>query len=141
MQIEPYILIPAAALAVLIMIGLIRLISGSKNLLLSEKAIRTHLRFEQPDLEIQSILVSTDKHAALVVPVQDKTLRLVRSFGNKIVMQMVERDGLHLTAASPTTTLIDRQDWGHPALKLSFEEKTIQSLKKLLLEEQSHVSP
>lgn len=113
MVIEPHILIPSATLAVMIMILAIRLVAGPRNAVLTEAGIRTFLTNEETGVTIQDILISKDQKYALIQLTDPIPLRLIRSFGDKYVMQGLEPEDLEFNAQK---LKIARQDIAHGEL-------------------------
>ncbi len=113
MEIEPHILVPSATLAVLIMILAIRLIAGPRNVVLRETDIRAFLAKEETSVPIQDILISKNKKYALIQLSDPTPLRLIRSFGDKYVMQSLDPKDLDVDAQ---TVKVARQDIAHSGL-------------------------
>ena len=87
MEIDPAILVPAAAFAVLVMILYIRLIAGRREASIDEAGIRAFLALQVPELSPDQILISEDGKAALIIWEETDKTNLVRCFGDKLVMQ------------------------------------------------------
>ncbi len=117
MMIEPYILIPSSALAVLFMVLFIRLVAGPRNACLTESNVRDFLSKEETGVELRHLLISEDNKFALTQLKDKDPLRLVRSFGDKIVMQSILPEDLE---SNTQQILISRKDISHPAITFQF---------------------
>jgi len=120
-EIDPLILLSGSAVAVTFMVFFIRLIAGGRNAEVVDGKIRSYLALEETNVPIRDILISTDQKAALVHLHDANSIRLIRCFGDKYVMQNLE----HL-AINPVTQgiKIARQDISHPALFFSIDHNS-----------------
>ncbi len=116
-MIEPYILTPSAALAVLFMVLFIRLIAGSRNAYLTDGNVTEFLSKEETSIELQHLLISDDNRYALIELKDKDPFRLVRSFGDKIVMQSISPEDLK---SKNQKIRIPRKDISHPAITFQF---------------------
>ncbi len=116
MVIEPYILIPSAAAAVLVMVLYIRFMTGARNMLLTETNIQMFLSKEEVGVPVKTILISDDGRAALISLTDPQPLRLIRSFGDKMVMQMISEADIQKPVQEKTGLVVKRQDIGHGPL-------------------------
>lgn len=126
MEIDPVILVPGAAVAVLLMILYIRLVIGRREALLEEAEVTAFLRLQAPDLTLDRLLISADRKSALVFWRDQQAIGLVRSFGNKFVLQSIAE-----TTLRPSTNEvvhIPRQGLAHPPLDFRPAEKGAVSL-------------
>ncbi|MBO6826318.1 MAG: hypothetical protein JJ879_08955 [Sneathiella sp.] len=120
MVIAPEILIPSATLAVAILVAIVRLITGSKSVVLSEKTCRDFLNLEVP--EINGYLVElNDKHTlALIKTVNGQPFGLIRGFGDKLVYQSLSSDDVS-EDKNHHTLKIKRSGLAHPAVTFTPE--------------------
>ncbi|GEM_PF-4569622 len=134
MVIEPYILIPSAAAAVLVMVLYIRFMTGARNMQLTETNIRLFLSQEEVGVPVQTILISDDGRAALISLSDPHPLRLIRSFGDKMVMQVISEADIQTPVQGKIGLVVKRQDIGHGPLTFRSHE----DLSKLI-KEAAHV--
>ncbi|MEH6494835.1 MAG: hypothetical protein V7740_03750 [Pseudomonas marincola] len=121
MQIEPYILLPIAALFVGIVIVFIRLVAGPRNAKITEEGCLQLMKFEEPETNVHTICISLDQSAALLLTDAAVPLRLVRRHGDKLVLQIPDISDVKTTAAKNGLIQIRRQDFSHPAINIQCE--------------------
>ncbi|MBL4667299.1 MAG: hypothetical protein JKY04_07975 [Sneathiella sp.] len=135
MQIEPYILLPIAALFVSVVIVFIRLVAGPRNATVTEEKCLQLMAFEEPDTSIDRICVSQDNKAALLLTGSNQPIRLVRQHGDKLVLQTPDISDIKTGGGQSGLIQISRQDFSHPEISIlcgSREAKTWQNrLEKL----------
>ena len=114
--IDPFILLPIAAVAVLLVVLFIRAVSGHRQALVTEKSAREFLKSHEPHLNITSIQVSENEKAAVVLWQETDDIGLIRSFGDKLVLQNF--DQADITNKSGTDgqhkIMFPRQGLAHP---------------------------
>lgn len=132
MAIEPYILLPSAAFAVVLMILFIRLVAGPRDAALTDAAVRSFIAAEETNVVIKNIVLSQDNKYALVELADADPLRLVRTFGDKLVFQTITPASLKTKGR---TVSIGRQDFSHPAISFDLPpEKGLSQWAKSLIE-------
>jgi len=114
MIIEPYILLPSAAFFVILMIIFIRLVAGARNAVLTENKIMSFIAKEETNIPILNLLLSQDHKYALVELDDKDPVRLIRTFGDKLVSQTIS---LSILVTRGRTVSIERQDFSHPAIR------------------------
>ncbi len=114
MEIDPIILLPGAAIAVLLMILYIRLVAGRREVLLEEGEVKDFLGLQAPDLTLDHLVISRDRKSALVIWQGEENVGIVCSFGNKLVLQSVQKSALSYN--TERTVHIPRQGLTHPAV-------------------------
>lgn len=122
LKIDLYILLLGAAIAVLLLILFIRLMTGRRNIAMSPQTCEALLAAIEPNLSLETLTVSRDKTCALGKAQNKNLILLFRGLGNKPVLQTVtdmgqlhvREDGLH----------IDRQDISHPAAHIQTHESS-----------------
>ncbi len=120
MKIDLYILLLGAAIAVLLLILFIRLMTGRRNIALDRQTCEALLAAIEPDLILGTLTISHDKNCALGIAQNEKLLLLFRGLGNKPVLQTITNlDQLHIREDG---LYIDRQDIGHPAAHIRTSE-------------------
>jgi len=119
LQIEPYILLPIAASFVLIVIVFIRAVAGPRNVIISKENCSELLSFEEPENKIERLLLSLDNAAALMLTSNENPLRLVRRHGDKVVLQTLNSSDIEPVTDQSDLISIHRQDFSHPAIKIS----------------------
>ena len=120
LKIDLYILLLGAAIAVLLLILFIRLMTGRRNIQLGPQICETLLLEIEPDLSLEKLTVSDDNSCALGKARNENLFLLFRALGNKPVLQTVtdldqldvREDGLHM----------DRQDIGHPPAHIKIRD-------------------
>lgn len=134
MAIDPLILLPAAALAVLIVILLIRLLAGRREALLTAETLADFLRHQEPGGKIVSSVLSEDKRHALVRWENGKGIGLVRSFGNKLVLEMLGPDMLAKCAwrEEKKVLYIPRQGFAFPPVNFAVPDTDRATLEDYL---------
>lgn len=115
MAIDPLILLPAAAGAVLIVILVIRLVAGRRDAELTEETVAQFLSHQQPDEIIEYSVISKDAKFALVRWRNSGGVGLIRGFGNKLVLQILEPADIGETNWRQENALyIPRQGFAYP---------------------------
>ncbi|MZR32101.1 hypothetical protein [Sneathiella litorea] len=134
MAIDPLILLPASALAVLFVILFIRLVAGPREAYLTPERLAAFLSDQEPDDKIVSSVISGDKRYALVHWQNGKGIGLVRSFGNKLVLQMLGREMLEKCTWRDNATVlyIPRQGFAFPAVKFACDPSDLGTLEQYL---------
>ena len=137
MAIDPLILLPAAALAVLIVILYIRLVAGRREVALTPDMLTTFLQDQEPDISIIDRVISLDKKYAIVNWSANSDIGVIRSFGNKLVLQLLaSRDLAKIEWQTDTRALkIPRQGLAFPAVKFEYEEVGDDTLRNILKKE------
>ncbi len=87
MAIDPLILLPAAGIAVLVVILFIRLVAGRRDARLTAEDLPAFLRFQEPEREVACAVISEDGRYALIRWRDGSEIGLVRGFGDKLVYQ------------------------------------------------------
>ncbi len=140
-MIAPYILIPSATLAVLLMILFIRLMTGRRDMHLEETTLRNFLSYEEPGIAISDLSIDETGTAALIKLEEEPPLRLVRSFGDRMVMQVLEISDLQIEEHGDDGTLyIKRQDISHPGFHFKGEVSLLHSIQPNEPGEHNYVS-
>jgi hypothetical protein len=121
-QIEPYILVPVAAVFVLLVILIIRLLAGPKNVILSKDKCRQYLEYELPDLHDFEVQLSDTQKLALIY-VNKTPTHIIRSFGDKLVLQHLDAADVRTTGEADKILDIRRQDIAHSSVKFRFPSK------------------
>ncbi|MEP3247177.1 MAG: hypothetical protein ABJN40_10410 [Sneathiella sp.] len=130
MAIAPYILIPSATLAVLLMILFIRLMTGRRNAHLEEATVRDFLSHEEAGISISGLSIDETGTAALIKLEDEHPLRLIRSFGDRMVMQILEFSDLQIEEHSDDGALyIKRQDISHPGFRFKGDVSLLHSMQ------------
>ncbi|GLQ06386.1 hypothetical protein [Sneathiella chinensis] len=119
MGLDPLALVTGATIAVILMVTFIRLMTGSRQARIDEATVRDFLAHEEINVPVLDILLSEDHRAALVRLDDPAPIRLIRSFGNTLVMQVLSNGEIQ---PQPNRIVIARQDMGHPATTLSLRE-------------------
>ncbi|WP_169569906.1 hypothetical protein [Sneathiella limimaris] len=119
MDIELHYLLGGATTAVLILILLIRLIAGQRDLVLTEDVVYEFLRLNEPDETISKITLGRDHKSALAQIKNTTEFFALRSFGNKLVHQRFA--GTDNLAISEQTIRIQREDISHAPLAIQPE--------------------
>ncbi|MCF8466690.1 MAG: hypothetical protein K9G33_04755 [Sneathiella sp.] len=134
MALNPLILLPAAALAVLIVILFIRLVAGRRDADLTPGTLTVFLRDQEPGENIIRSVISGDGKYALVQWQNGKGIGLVRSFGDKLVLQMLGSGILDKCDWRSDNTLlhIPRQGFAFPSVKFACEEEDRAALEAML---------
>ncbi|WP_288902545.1 hypothetical protein [uncultured Sneathiella sp.] len=134
MAIDPLILLPAAAGAVLLLIIAIRLIAGRREAELASETLAQFLTGQEPGEKIVSFVISEDRRYALVEWQNGKGIGLIRSFGDKMVLQMLGQDMLLKCDWREGTTIlsIPRQGFAFPPVKFAVGEADRQMVKDYL---------
>ncbi len=130
MVIDPAILIPAASLAVLAMVLFIRWMTGPKNRILTENSIRQFLALEETGVKIHKIIISQDNRYAIAHLEDTDAIRLIRSFGDSLVMQSLSQNDIF---ESEGKLSIRRQDISHPSASIDFAKDNFTNDWKALL--------
>ncbi|MAZ04584.1 MAG: hypothetical protein CMN56_15730 [Sneathiella sp.] len=87
MAIDPLVLLPAAGIAVLVVILYIRLVAGRRDARLTAEALPAFLQFQEPEREVARSVISEDGRYALIRWRDGSDIGLVRGFGDKLVYQ------------------------------------------------------
>ena len=117
MAIDPLILLPAAAGAVLIVILVIRLVAGRRDAELTAETVTQFLSHQEPNEAIESSVISKDGKFALVRWRNSRGLVLIRSFGNKLVLQILGSADIGKTIWRQENALyIPRQGFAYPSV-------------------------
>ncbi|MBL4739750.1 MAG: hypothetical protein JKY12_02080 [Sneathiella sp.] len=133
MVIEPYILLPISAFFTILMILFIRLIAGARNAVLTENKIRSFVAEEETNVPVRNLLLSQDNKYALVELDDKDPLRLIRTFGDKLVSQTIS---LSILVTKGRTVSIVRQDFSHPAISFDLPpEDALSPWAKSIIEE------
>ena len=134
MAIDPLILLPAAALAVLVLILLIRLVAGRRDARLTPETLAAFLRDQEPGEKIVRSVISRDGKFALVSWQNGKGVGLVRGFGDKLVLQMRGSAMLAKCDWRPEKTVlyIPRQGFAFPSVNFACEEEDRAALEDML---------
>ncbi|WP_339630552.1 hypothetical protein [uncultured Sneathiella sp.] len=94
MAIDPLVLLPAAGIAVLIVIIYIRLVAGRRDARLTTEELDTFLRFQEPERTVARSALSEDGKYALIRWCDGEGIGLVRGFGDKLVYQSLTAEDL-----------------------------------------------
>ncbi|MCR9212081.1 MAG: hypothetical protein NXI13_00070 [Proteobacteria bacterium] len=121
MEIDPIILVPGAGVAVLLMILYIRFVAGHREAILEEAGVTAFLQLQAPDHRLDRLFVSQNRKSALVFWQDEEVVGIVRSFGNKLVLQILPHS--ILASNSDGAVLIPRQGLTHPPLHFVTSEE------------------
>jgi hypothetical protein len=123
MAIDPLILIPAAAGAVLLLVLVIRLLAGRRDAEITSETLSRFLIDQEPGEKIVSFVISSDMRYALVHWENGKGIGLVRGFGDKLVLQMLGKEMLAKCRWTETAMLyIPRQGFAFPPVKFNLPD-------------------
>ncbi|MEH6401723.1 MAG: hypothetical protein V7750_00020 [Sneathiella sp.] len=122
MVIAPYILLPSAAFAVILMVLFIRLVAGSRNAVLNAHIVQSFMAKEETNIPVLNLLLSQDHKYALVELNDKDPIRLIRAFGDKLVSQTISLSNL---ATKGRTVSIARQDFSHPAISFDLPPEEV----------------
>ncbi|MDF2366800.1 hypothetical protein [Sneathiella sp.] len=123
MAIDPLILLPAAALAVLIVILVIRLVAGRRDAELTAETVAQFLSQQEPGEMIASSVISNDGKYALVRWRNSLGVGLIRSFGNTLVLQTLGAADIEKTDWRQDGELyIPRQGFAFPSVTFAASE-------------------
>ncbi len=122
MQIELHILLGSAALAVIILIGIIRLISGAKNVDITPEICQSFFAENEPEASIEKITINKAKSAALVETAEANHPYILRAFGNKLVCQHLHN--LKSVSRTENSIVIAREGLSYPPITFEFLTKT-----------------
>jgi hypothetical protein len=121
-QIELHILLGSAAIAVIIVIGIIRLISGAKNARLTQEGCEKFIADNEPNIRIKTLVLNKTKTAALLEDEHSKRPYLLRVFGNKIVCQQLHNPKSVTRVGNSIT--IAREGLSYPPITFEFESQS-----------------
>ncbi|MCG8491807.1 MAG: hypothetical protein MI743_09360 [Sneathiellales bacterium] len=131
LKIEPYILIPAAAAAVFLMVMFIRFMTGKKDMVLSDQIIKRYFADEEMGVPLKLVTLGAEGRYALVWLSTSSPLRMLRSFGHKIVQQELRYQDLVFDKNRPTKVCINSQDVAHSRVSFEISESDLHALQKL----------
>lgn len=112
------ILIPSALVAVIFLIGFIRLLTGPKSAKLSVEVCKDHLAAEDPEFDNYTLTFDTDHNYGLATDAGGNHIYLLRSFGDRVVVQNLSEQDISTNNSSVT---IRRQDIAHSSVNFTLE--------------------
>lgn len=116
MVIDPAILLPIAAFAVLLVVLFIRAVSGHRQATVNETSARDFLRSHEPFLEITALHIDIAGKTAVVSWQETDKIGLIRAFGDKLVLQTFVHDDIRAKSGidGGQQLLFPRQGIAHP---------------------------
>ena len=137
MAIDPLILVPAAAGAVVLLVIVIRLLAGRRDAEITPETLNQFLADQEPGEKIASFVISTDNRYALVHWENGKGIGLVRGFGDKLVLQMLDMEMLSKCRwPEETILLIPRLGFAFPSVKFGVPDDERSKVENYLNGEQ-----
>ncbi|MEX1035372.1 MAG: hypothetical protein WDZ54_05410 [Sneathiella sp.] len=135
MAIDPLVLLPAAGIAVLIVILYIRLVAGRRDARLTPEGLTVFLRDQEPEREVTRFVISEDKRYALIHWRDGGDIGLVRGFGDKLVYQSLAAEELSKCAwhTEGRALKIPRQGFAFPPIMFvpaDMDRRAIEALMK-----------
>ncbi|WP_025899273.1 hypothetical protein [Sneathiella glossodoripedis] len=119
MQIDLHILLGGAAIAVLLLVAIIRLISGAREAELNEEAVKKFFMENEPDFTIRFLSINKKSTAALIHCEENEAIFLIRAFGEKLVLQQLQN--LKSVQIQADKIIISREGLAHPPLAFEFQ--------------------
>ncbi|MEX0583856.1 MAG: hypothetical protein WD185_09315 [Sneathiella sp.] len=134
MAIDPLVLLPAAGIAVLIVILYIRLVAGRRDARLTREGLTVFLSDQEPEREVTRFIISEDGKYALIRWRDGGDIGLVRGFGDKLVYQSLAAEELSKCAwdTEGRALKIPRQGLAFPPIMFIPADKDRRAIESLM---------
>lgn len=103
-------------------------------MVLNDQIIRRYFSKEEIGVALKLITLGSEGRYALVWLAAASPLRLVRSFGHKIVQQDIHYQDLQFDEGSPRKIQINRADIAHSSVNFEVPEQDLHTLQQLMKE-------